>query len=173
MNPFLVIILAALFIEYALSIISQLLNLKALKLEPPPELKDIYKPEKYRNSQEYTRVNIRFELFTITLRLIVLLVFWFAGGFNLLDQLIRSWGFVPVVNGLFYIGILMLAYSLLVLQLRQNRAKNWALTRLQTIGQACRAMTIETLRTTLEWAIIEITEKKKSINHVKAQLGLT
>jgi len=33
-------------------------------------------------------------------------------------------------------------------------------------------MTIETFRTTLEWAIAEITEKKKSINHVKAQLGL-
>ena len=68
--------------------------------------------------------------------------------------------------------LVMLAYSLLVLQLRQNRAKDWALIRLNTIGQACRAMTIETMRTTLEWAINEIIEKKKSVNHVKAQLGL-
>ena len=64
--------------------------------------------------------------------------------------------------------LVMLAYSLLVLQLRQDRAKDWALTRLKTIGQACRAMTIETLRTTLEWAIAEVTTKKKSVNHVNA-----
>ena len=68
--------------------------------------------------------------------------------------------------------LVMLAYSLLMLQLRHNRTKDWALIRLTTIGQACRAMTIETLRTTLEWAITEIIEKKKSVNHVKAQLGL-
>ncbi|REJ94913.1 MAG: hypothetical protein DWQ35_07345 [Planctomycetota bacterium] len=69
--------------------------------------------------------------------------------------------------------LVMLAYSLLVLQLKQNRAKDWALTRLTTIGQACRAMTIETLRTTLEWAIAELSEKNQSPDHVKAQLGLT
>jgi hypothetical protein len=34
-------------------------------------------------------------------------------------------------------------------------------------------MTLENFRTTLDWAITEITEKKKSVNHVKAQLGLT
>jgi hypothetical protein len=34
-------------------------------------------------------------------------------------------------------------------------------------------MTIEHFGTTLEWAITEITEKKKSVNHEKAQLGLT
>ncbi len=56
--------------------------------------------------------------------------------------------------------LVMLAYSLLVLQLRQNRTKDWALIRLRTIGQACRAMTIETMRTTLEWAINEIIEKR-------------
>jgi hypothetical protein len=56
--------------------------------------------------------------------------------------------------------LVMLAYSLLMLQLQQNRTKDWALTRLTTIGQARRAMTIETFRTTLEWAIAEITEKK-------------
>jgi len=55
--------------------------------------------------------------------------------------------------------LVMLAYSLLLLQLRQNRANDWALIRLKTIGQACRTMTIENLRTTAEWAICEIIEK--------------
>ena len=49
--------------------------------------------------------------------------------------------------------LVMLAYSLLMSQLRQGRAKEWALCRLTTIGEACRAMLRETLRTTLAWAI--------------------
>ena len=115
MNPFFIIILAALFVEFILSIISELLNLKALKLEPPQALEGIYKPEEYRNSQEYTRVNTRFDLVTSTFRLAILLAFWFGGGFNLLDQVVRSWGFNPIINGLLYIAILMFAYSLLTL----------------------------------------------------------
>ncbi len=115
MNPFLIVILAAIFIEFTLTIISELLNLKALKVDPPPELQDIYAPEKYRNSQEYTRVNTRFSLITGIFRVAVLLAFWFTGGFNLLDQAIRSWGLVPIVNGLIYLGILMFAFSLLML----------------------------------------------------------
>jgi len=71
-----------------------------------------------------------------------------------------------------HVYLVMLAYSLLVLQLRQNRPKDWALIRLTTIRQACRAMTIETMRTTLEWAINEIIEKQESVKQVKAQLGL-
>jgi STE24 endopeptidase len=115
MNPFLIAILAALFIEFSLTITSELLNLKVLKGELPPELEGIYKPDEYRNSQEYTRVNTRFDLITGTFRLAVLLAFWFAGGFDLLDQVVRSWGFGPIVNGLLYTGILLFGYSLLML----------------------------------------------------------
>jgi hypothetical protein len=41
-----------------------------------------------------------------------------------------------------------------------------------TIGEACRAMIKETLRTTLAWAIEQVTENKQSYGHVVAQLGL-
>jgi len=68
--------------------------------------------------------------------------------------------------------LVMLAYSLLVRQLRQNSAKEWALHRLTTIGEACRAMLRETLRTTLGWAIKQVTEFSQSFDHVVAQLGL-
>jgi hypothetical protein len=56
--------------------------------------------------------------------------------------------------------LVMLAYSLLMIHLKQSRAKTWALSRLTTIGQACRAVTAETLRTTLQWAIDQVTQKK-------------
>ena len=42
--------------------------------------------------------------------------------------------------------LVMLAYSLLMSELKQGRAKEWALDRLMTIGEACRAMLKETLR---------------------------
>ncbi len=115
MNAFILIIVAALVIEYVLSVVSNVLNLRSLKLEPPPELKDVYKPDEYHNSQEYSRASTSFGFVASTFRLAVLFCFWFAGGFNYLDQIVRGWGFVPVVNGLLYIGVLLGAYSLLTL----------------------------------------------------------
>lgn len=69
--------------------------------------------------------------------------------------------------------LVMLAYSLLVRQLGQGRAQDWAFQKLMTIGEACRAMLRETLRTTLAWAIQEVTEKSRSYEHVITKLGLT
>jgi hypothetical protein len=69
--------------------------------------------------------------------------------------------------------LVMLAYSLLMSQLRQGRARDWALQRLTTVGEACRAMLRETLRTTLAWAIEQVTEKSRSFEQVVTQLRLT
>lgn len=68
--------------------------------------------------------------------------------------------------------LVMLAYSLLMRQLQQRRAKTWAFEWLTTIGQACRAVTAETLRTTLAWAIDQVAEKSQKQQHVMVQLGL-
>jgi len=114
-NLFFAVILAALVVEYALHLAADLFNLKALKLEPPPDLEGVYRPEDYRSSQEYTRAKTRLHIGAATFKLALLLAFWFAGGFNQLDGLVRGWGFIPVVSGLLYIGILLLAYSLLTL----------------------------------------------------------
>jgi len=58
-------------------------------------------------------------------------------------------------------------------QLRNDGAKDWAINRLTTIGQACRAMTDETLRTTGQWAMTQITENSQEPTHIFAQLGLS
>jgi hypothetical protein len=68
--------------------------------------------------------------------------------------------------------LVMLAYSLLMRQLRQGRAREWALCRLTTIGEACRAVLRETLRTTLCWAVDQIVEKSQEREHVFICLGL-
>jgi uncharacterized protein YndB with AHSA1/START domain len=71
-----------------------------------------------------------------------------------------------------HIYLVMLAYSLLMVQLRQGRAREWALHRLMTVGEACRAMAKETLRTTLSWAIEQVTERGLSFERVVAQLRI-
>ena len=71
-----------------------------------------------------------------------------------------------------HIYLVMLAYSLLMIQLKQGRATEWALHRLMTIGEACRAMLQEALRTTLTWAIEQVTERGQSVDRVMAQLRM-
>jgi STE24 endopeptidase len=115
MNIFAIIILLALILEFALKLGGNLLNLKALKLEVPPDLEGIYKPEEYRRSQGYIRATTHFLLLESSVKLFLLLIFWFSGGFNWFDQVIRSWNFAPLLSGLMYISILFFAYSLLQL----------------------------------------------------------
>jgi len=112
-NAFFIIILAAILLDFSLDVVANILNLKALKLEPPAGLEGVYKPEEYRRSQEYTRVATHFNFVSSSFNLVVLLVFWFSGGFNFLDGVVRSWGFIPLVNGLLYAGILAAGYGLL------------------------------------------------------------
>jgi len=114
-NIFSYIIITALLLQFLLDTIADVLNLKALNHEIPPALAGVYKPDKYGNSQEYTRSLTRFGFVTRTFGFIVVLCFWFTGGFNFLDQTVRLWGFVPIANGLLYIGILVIAYELLTL----------------------------------------------------------
>lgn len=69
--------------------------------------------------------------------------------------------------------LVMLAYSLLMLQLRQGRAKEWAFRRLTTIGDACRAVLQETLRTTIDWAVQQTLACPQKAPHISTILGLT
>jgi hypothetical protein len=69
--------------------------------------------------------------------------------------------------------LVMLAYSLLMDQLGQNRAKAWAFRKLTTIGEACRAVLRETLRSTIAWAIEQVTDCSHDYDHVVARLRLT
>lgn len=68
--------------------------------------------------------------------------------------------------------LVMLAYSLLMRQLRQDRSHQWALCRLKTIGEACRAMLNETLRDTITWVVQQVQENGKDADHVLAKLSL-
>ncbi|NIV93076.1 M48 family metalloprotease [candidate division KSB1 bacterium] len=115
LNIYGTIILGTLIFSFIISLITEILNLKALRDEVPEEFKGVYDEEAYRNSQEYTRVKTKFGFITSVFGLAVTLTFWFTGGFNYLDRIVRSWELHPIFTGLVYIGILILAKSLLSL----------------------------------------------------------
>jgi hypothetical protein len=72
-----------------------------------------------------------------------------------------------------HIYLVMLAQSLLMHQLRRSSAKEWAFRRLTTIGEVCRAVLGETLRSTIEWATQQAIQNPKKARHFPALLGLT
>ena len=68
--------------------------------------------------------------------------------------------------------LVFLAHSVLMRQLRQGRARAWALERLTTIGQACLAVMRNTLSDTLTWAIERFASDGWSCDRIKAHLEL-
>ncbi len=56
-----------------------------------------------------------------------------------------------------HLYLVMLTHSLLMAQMQQGRANGWAHTVLTTIGQACRAVSRETLSKTIHWAVEQAT----------------
>jgi len=115
MNVYSWIILLTLLGGFLLSTLSELLNLRALRNTPPGELEGIYDDDAYEKSQAYTRANTRFGFVVSAFDLIVLLIVWFSGSFNALDQLISAWGYGPIATGLIYMGVLVVAKFLLSL----------------------------------------------------------
>ncbi len=115
MNLIAVIILTTLLFCFLLEIAADILNLRMLRPDPPEGCRDIYDSERYRRSQEYLKVNTRFGWIRDGFDLLVFLLFWFAGGFDLLDKWVRTAGWGPVLTGIVYIGILLLLKSLVSL----------------------------------------------------------
>lgn len=113
MNPYLVLILAALVGEYVLRTITRYLNVKSLCPDLPSEFHGFYDAEKYRQSQKYTRAHASFAYFSSTFELIVMLAFILLGGFNVVDQIVRGFALPPILTGLAFFGILFLLQDLL------------------------------------------------------------
>jgi STE24 endopeptidase len=108
MNIFAVIILFTLLLDYFLNLTADYLNLKSLDQPLPDEFRDVIDEDTYEKSKAYTQTRTRFGFITGTFDLFVLLIFWFAGGFNWLDQVIQAFGYGVIGTGLFYIGALVL-----------------------------------------------------------------
>ncbi len=113
MNLFGAIIFWTLLITFFVKLVSELLNLKAAKAVVPDEFVGLFDEAAYQKSHDYLHTSTRFSLFGAAVDLSFLLFFWFSGGFNWLDQILRGFGFQPIVCGVLYIGVLLLIQSLI------------------------------------------------------------
>ena len=115
MNFIAIIILSAIGVDFILNLVADGLNLKHLKTELPQTFQGVYDADRYRKSQQYLKVNTQLGWVTSAFSLSLILVFWFAKGFPLLDRWVRSFELGPVLSGLVYMGILMLFKAVLSL----------------------------------------------------------
>jgi STE24 endopeptidase len=111
MNIYAIIIFITLLTGHLLDLITNWLNIRHLKLDLPNEFDGTYDADAYKNSQAYTRVYTKFGFLTSTLSLIITLLFWFMGGFNYLDVIVREWQLGTVGTGLVYMAILVILKS--------------------------------------------------------------
>src|SRR5262249_20394787 len=118
MNVYAAIVLAALLADFAVARVADTLNLRALGGELPPELRRVYDAARLQRVRAYVRQRTRFGTVEATFDLLVLLVFWLAGGFGALDAATRGLGLGPIATGVAFVGALALGRAALGLPFR-------------------------------------------------------
>lgn len=109
----LIIIIAIIIFDFLFDRIMDYLNASRWSNKLPDELKGIYDEEKYRKSQDYSRVNMRFGIFTATLSFLLILLMLTLGGFGYLDAFVRQYSENPIIMALLFFGLLGLASDIL------------------------------------------------------------
>ena len=80
--------------------------------ELPPDLTDLYPPEKYKKQQEYDQVKSQFGLITSTFSLLIMMGMLFLDGFAWVDAYVRDLSDNSIVQALLFFGLLSLASDL-------------------------------------------------------------
>ena len=110
-----VIIVVALFLLWKLEFAATLLNLRAYPDKVPDELAGVTSSENLERGREYLGVNARFGTAQSVVSLMVLLLFWFTGGFSWLDSLSRTLVSGEVAAGLVFLSAIFIGQSLISL----------------------------------------------------------
>jgi STE24 endopeptidase len=105
-NYYVLFILAVIIGVYALDTLTDALNLGNLKLKLPDEFKEIFEAKKYQDSLNYQRDHVHFDLIQRTFDVITTLAFILLGGFNYVDNAVRSFGAGQIATGLLFFAAL-------------------------------------------------------------------
>jgi STE24 endopeptidase len=109
------ILVAIIVFDFLLERMLDYLNSRRWSNKLPVELEGIYDAERYRKSQDYTRTNTRFSIYSDTVSFAAMLLMLFLGGFAFVDGLAWSFTGHPVLLALIFFGILALASEMLSL----------------------------------------------------------
>ena len=105
-NLYYYIIILAIIIEYLLSSIGSILDIKNITPTIPSDFKKAYDQEKYILSQDYLKARTRFGLFSSSFSLILIMIVIHSDIFGLLDQFVRGQSDSYILQGLLFIGII-------------------------------------------------------------------
>ena len=100
------IIISAIIVEYLLSSLSSILDIKNISPNIPSDFEKAYDQEKYTKSQDYLRVRTRFGIFSSTFSLFLIIMVIHSGVFGLLDQYVMNQTENYILQGLMFIGII-------------------------------------------------------------------
>ena len=105
-NLYYYIIIFAIIIEYLLSSIGSILDIKNITPTIPSDFKKAYDQEKYILSQDYLKARTSFGLFSSSISLILIMIVIHSDIFGLLDQFVRGQSDSYILQGLLFIGII-------------------------------------------------------------------
>ncbi len=113
MNIYLLIIVIFMLVSFFIDSIADYLNIKNMSEVLPEEFKGYYDEEKYRKSQNYLKDKTVFDFINSSFVLVAQLIFIIAGGFNLVDNFARSFGYGEVVSGVIFITVLIVIFNVI------------------------------------------------------------
>lgn len=105
MSTILILIIAFVLLEFAVSSVLSWLNSKWMTHPVPKVLEGLYDEEKYRKQQEYTRANRRLGWIERCMTLAITLVVLLTGVLGWLDSLTAKWSHGLVIQLLIFFGI--------------------------------------------------------------------
>jgi STE24 endopeptidase len=115
MNIYATVVFIWFLSEFVIQLGASYLSLVSLMREPAQSFSDLMDIDRYHQLQRYIQARTWVRIGSDASYLAVLFLFWFSGGFQSLDNWIRSWGFGPLWTGSLVIGALALGRALVAL----------------------------------------------------------
>jgi len=107
------IIIAIIILNFVVDKILDALNAKRYNDPIPDELQDVYDESEYKKSQAYKATNYKFGVLTSTFSIVLTLGFLIFDGFELVDNIARSFSENSIVIALIFFGIIMLGSDII------------------------------------------------------------
>lgn len=103
------IIISIIVLNFLKDKILDALNARHFNDVIPSELTDVYDKDEYKKSQDYKRTNYKFGIWSSLFSFLLTLIFLMLDGFEYVDNIARSYSENPIIIGLIFFGLLMLA----------------------------------------------------------------
>jgi STE24 endopeptidase len=100
-------------VVYLVEITADLLNIKNISNDIPPEFDGYFDREKYAKAQEYLKANTKLSVVSSTFFSAAQIIFVVSGGFNYVNTVAVSFGFGTVLTGLIFAGMIFFAFEFL------------------------------------------------------------